>query len=478
VKRTRRIKTTWASLSVSETGAAVVCVKGNAPQYLRFESLEQLAQALARKAVVARKWAVAVPRDLCILKSIALPAADLDEAARMLEFEVQSLVPLPPEEVIYGCTIAGKRDNLLNVFVYLVKADVLERYLGTYKAVGIEPQRVTPDVLAMHAWFRKACHELDEPAVFVLAGPAQCHILTSHEDHFQGGQRLHLNGDMAVNASQIARDVLHHGRQIADPDQGKITVILAGQPDLISPTEAQLRSHTDNAGFVGNVSRIASPRVSPCGSAESPKDDTWRESYEGVIAAGLLELCTGAKQAHTNLVPRGYLVKEQRRALLARGLRVGIMSVLLVFGTWACLVAANRRVEKACTIIAAQMAPIQKVAGGVDRKRQRVQAIQRQLSSRGSIAETIAELYECTPQAISISQLDVTWKQGTMSIDIKGQADLLPTAFEYTNAVREAKLLRAMQIINAQQIPRAGGGSVVEFKATCTVTESLEGATR
>ena len=65
-----------------------------------------------------------------------------------------------------------------------------------------------------------------------------------------------------------------------------------------------------------------------------------------------------------------------------------------------------------------------------------------------------------------------------MSIDIKGQADLLPTAFEYTDAVREAKLLRAMQIINAQQIPRAGGGSVVEFKATCTVTESLAGATR
>ena len=245
-------------------------------------------------------------------------------------------------------------------------------------------------------------------------------------------------------------------------------VVLAGRQDFISPVEERLRSQMGDAGAL-DVTITAGPEVSRYRWGDGTLDGRGNESYEDAVAAGLLELSVGAKQPHTNLVPRGYLARERQRALLVNGLRVGIMSLLLVFLAWACLDAGNRRLEKACAITSEQIAPIQKVAGGVDRKRQHLRAIQRQLSNRGRIAETIAELYEYTPRAISISGLDVAWKQGAMSIDIKGQADLLPTAFEYTEAVRDASLLQTMQIINAQQIPRAGGTSVVEFKAQCSV---------
>jgi len=469
VKETTRIKTTWASLSVAENGQAVVCVKGNdSLRCLRFESLEQLRRALSQRAIVVRKWAVAAPRDLCIVKPLSLPAADLDEAARMIEFEVPSLVPLPAEEVIYGCTVAGRQGNLLDVLVYIVKADVLERYLGGYKAIGIEPQRIIPDIVATHAWFKKVRRGPQERSVFVLAGRQQCHILTSEESNFQSGQRMHLNGDPAASALEVAREILHQGRQIAACPEDRIMVVLAGRQDLISPVEAHLRSQMGDAGAL-DVRITAGPEVRRHRWGGGTLDGGGNESYEDVVAAGLLELSVAGKQPHTNLVPRGYLARERQRALLVNGLRVGIMSLLLVFLAWACLAAANRRLEKTCAILHEQIAPIQKVAGGVDRKRQHLRAIQRQLSNRGRIAETLAELYETTPRAISISGLDVTWKQGAMSIDIQGQADLLPTAFEYTEAVQDANLLQTMQIINAQQIPRAGGTSVVEFKAQCSV---------
>jgi len=469
VKKTTRIKTTWASLSVAENGEAIVCVKGNdSLRCLRFESLEQLGRALSQRALVVRKWAVAAPRDLCIVKSLSLPAADLAEAARMIEFEVPSLVPLPAEEVIYGCTVAGRQGNLLDVLVYIVKADVLERYLGVYKVVGIEPQRIIPDIVATYAWFKTVCSGPSERSIFVLAGQEQCHILTSEESNFQSGQRMHLNGDPAASAFEIAREILHQGRQIGACPENRIMVVLTGRQDLISPVEARLRSQMDDAGAL-DVTITAGPEVRHHRWGDGTEDGGGYESYEDVAAAGLLQLSVGAKQPHANLVPRGYLARERQRALLVNGLRVGILSLLLVFLAWACLEAGNRRLEKTCAVLSEQIAPIQKVAGGVDRKRQHLRVIQRQLSNRGRIAETIAELYETTPPAISISGLDVTWKQGAMSIDIKGQADLLPTAFEYTQAVRDACLLQTMQIINAQQIPRAGGGSVVEFKAQCSV---------
>lgn len=474
--RNRRIRTTWASLSLSGDGRVVVCVTGNGtPHCMSFASLEHLRQTLAQKTLVARRWAVAVPRDLCILKSVSLPAADLDEAARMLEFEVPSLVPLPVDEVIYGCTAAGMRDNLLNVLVHIVKADALERHLATYAAAGIQPQRVTPDVLAIHAWFAREHADTDGPAVFVTVAASHSLILTSNGHSLQGGPRVLLGEDGAAHTPDIALEVLHQSRQCAASPQDKVAVLLAGPPELVSHVETELHQQADGAGVMVDIRTIPGPEVTRSLADDDAADDNSCLLREAVIAAGLLELSADPRQTHTNLVPRGYVVKERRRTLLINGVRVGIMSLLLLGLMWACLEAANRRLVRACELIGAQIAPIEKVAGGVDRKRQRLLATQRQLSNRGRIAEVIAELYECTPQEIFISELDVAWKQGTMTIDIKGQADLLPTAFEYTDAVREAKLLRAMQIVNAQQIPQAGGGSIVEFRARCSVGESAAG---
>lgn len=468
--RSRGIKTTWASLNLSEAGQVIVCVKGNgAPHCIHFDSLERLAQALSHRTLVVHKWAVAVPRDLCILKPTSLPAADLDEAAAMVEFEIPSLVPVPADEVVYGCTVTGRQGNLLNVLVYIVKTDALERYLEAYRSAGIEARRVAPDVLAIHTWFLAAGGPLNGPSVFVLAGPSFCRILTSNERNFQSSRMLHLGRDPADSAPEIAREVLGRGREISTP-QDRITVVLAGPPDLVSCIETQLRSG-DGADAAMDVTLVRGPQISRYFPEDETRDGDGGQIAECVIAAGLLELSAGTKPCYTNLIPRGYLVKEQRKILLARGVRVGIMSVLLISLAWACLGAASRRLDQACGIIQAQIAPIEKVAGGVDRKRQRLRAIQRQLSNRGRIAEAVTELYEYTPGEISISELNVAWKQGAMSIDIKGQAELLPTAFEYTEAVRESKLLRAMQIANAQQIPRAQGGSIVEFKASCSVPE-------
>ncbi len=475
MKKSRGIKTSWASLILAETGQAIVGLKGNGTPYcICFDSLERLAQALSHKTLVVHKWAVAAPRDMCILKSTSLPAGDLDEAAAMVEFEVPSLVPVPADEIVYGCTVAGRQGNLLNVLVYIIKTDALERYLETYKTAGIEPRRVTPDVLATHAWFLAAGGQVEGPAVFVLAGPSLCRIVTSNERNFQSSRTLDLDSDPAGSALEIAREVRERAGEIADA-QGKVATLLAGPPDLVSRVEAQLRS-ADGADTVMDVTVVRGPRISRHFREDGTPAGDGSPTAECVIAAGLLELSVGSTQPYTNLIPRGYLVQEQRRTLLARGVRVGVMSMLLVALMWACLDMANRRLERACRIIQAQIAPIEKIAGGVDRKRQRLRAIRRQLSNRGRIAETLTEMYECTPADISVSELNVTWKQGAMSIDIKGQTDLLPTAFEYTEAVRNSTLLRTMQIANAQQIPRAQGGSIVEFKASCSVPEDSPGA--
>ena len=119
-------------------------------------------------------------------------------------------------------------------------------------------------------------------------------------------------------------------------------------------------------------------------------------------------------------------------------------------------------------MIDSQIAPIASIASKVDSKRQRVRAIQRQLSNRGQITAIINELYRFTPKNISLSELNFVFRHNGVSIDIKGQADVLSTAFDYTDAVTEAELLSGLQIKDAQQIPRPGG-SIAVFQASCDI---------
>ena len=121
-------------------------------------------------------------------------------------------------------------------------------------------------------------------------------------------------------------------------------------------------------------------------------------------------------------------------------------------------------------MIESQITPIEHTASTVDSKRQRVSAIQKQLSNRGQITAVIDELYRYTPRAISLSELRFVSGHSRASIEIKGQADALSTAFDYTEAMSKAELLSSIQILNAQQIPRPGG-SVVVFKAHCGIQD-------
>ena len=125
-------------------------------------------------------------------------------------------------------------------------------------------------------------------------------------------------------------------------------------------------------------------------------------------------------------------------------------------------------------LVEAEIAPIKDVARRIEAKREQVRAIQDQLAHRGLMLKVLQELYEYTPPSISLNELRLTSQEGTTSIWISGQADILSNAFGYTEALKEARLLKELNIENAQQLIRSGGKSVVEFKAECTLSDKIK----
>ena len=345
-----RIKTEWASLKFTADREIIVCVKSaDSFQSIYFETCEQLKQAIDRKKLSVKNWIVSVPSDCCITKPLELPAEDIGEAFKMTEFELSSLVPIPAETLIYGCSAVKSDGDLFSVLVHIVKAKVIEDTLKEYKAIGITPARIIPDSIVI--------------------------------DRASG-----------------------------------------------------IESSTSDA----------------------------------VIAERLLRTIQKDDSQYVNLLPKKMLKKTHQRKLIINSAVTAILAILVIFSFWLNFAVTNWRIDRACKQIQALIAPVEHIASSVESKRQRVKAIQKQLSSRDQISRILRELYKYSPKAISISHLQFTSRTGAANINIKGQANSLSNAFEYSDAMKQADLLSNIQIVNAQQIPRPGG-SIVEFKADCLI---------
>ena len=465
-----RIKTDWASLSLAHDGNAVVCMKCNGvPRCIRFDSLEQLKQAIDSKTMLVKKWAVAVPRSLCILKPLALPASDLAEAANMIEFELPSLVPLPPDEIVYGCTVLSKQDNILNVLVCIVKLNTLDEHLKPYRAIGIEPRRITLNSLAIQNWFNTMNADTSGPKISALVNKHRCVVLTCINGNFHKANELTLSGgDVTISSREIVHEILNERGELPPSLKKEITVLCAGAKEYVSEVENLFRLISHDSAVSHKVDVVPNPGIACYTGDGECEYDGDNLCYEAIVATGLLELAVNSKLPYSNLLPQQYVRRYQQKTLLFNYLLTGSLSLVLILLSWLCLVAMNWRIERMSRTIESQIAPIEHIASSVDSKRQRVKAIQKQLSNRGQITQVVEELYRYTPRTISISELRFTSKHSGASIEIKGQADLLANAFEYTDAMGKADLLDKIQIVNAQQIPRPGG-SVVEFKAHCVI---------
>lgn len=467
------IKTEWASLNLADEGSAIVCAKCNgATHCLRFDSLKQLRQAIRRKKMLVKKWAVTVPRSSCILKPLILPASDMDEALKMIEFELSSLVPLPVDEIVCGCTLLDNQENMLNVLVCILKLSTLGEHLEPYRTIGIEPHIITLDSLAIQNWFNATGTAGSKAVISVLINETSCVVQTCIDGNFLRAKELAcFNKDVTESSREIVQEILRQDEELSVPREEPTAVLLAGSKEGVSEVEDVFRSFQGDSAVPKEVSVVPTPAVIHYDGEGKCENDGDKFGCEAVVAAGLLELATSLKLPHSNLLPQEFAKRRKRKALLLKYLFTVSLSLVLILFVWLYLVAVNWRIGRLSRVIESKIAPIEHISSGVESKRQRVKVIQRQLSNRGQITQIIGELYRYTPKAISISELRFISKPAGASIDIKGQADSLPTAFDYTEAVHEAKFLRRIQIVNAQQVARPGGGSVVEFKAHCIIPD-------
>lgn len=450
-------KTKWASVRITPAGSVILCLKSaNSLSCLYFENTEQFIKAIRKRQIHVKNWVVSVPDSLCITKSIELPATDMDQAYRMLEFELSSYLPLPAEELVYGCVPVSRNEGLLKVLVYILKVKTLESILTKFKFVGIKPSKVIVDSVAVQSWFGWDRNS-DTSQINILFAKENLFVSAAKDGNFQRYEEISLkNGNLKSQREHITDEINH----LAADKQSILKI--AAKTDIHPEIKDWFDKNYNNIEF------LELPQLESFVKGPSPEKDC---TVESVITQGLVKVAEDSDFMFLNLLGRKALKRDEQKQLITNAVATVVLGVLLVFCMWLNFAVTNWRIQRACQRVTKEIAPIKHIAVDVESKRQKVKAIQAQLFNRQQISKIFSQLYKYSPKEISISHMSYSSKTNAASVNIKGQADTLSCAFEYSDAMKDSELLNNIQIINAQQIPRPGG-SVVEFKAECTIRGS------
>jgi len=452
----KRIKTDWASIRIIPGKEVLVYshFQGK-PKFLNYDDIESFQESLKRKQLSVNRWILSIPNNICISKTLDLPTNTLSEAAQMVEFELMSLVPIKPKDFVYGCTILKQQKHLLEVLVYIVRNDLLDQILEPYHKIGVYPRTIIPDSVALYS-----CLENIDPIspILLYIDKAQCHIFSSIKNNLRTYNRLDkidIHDDSCIE--HLANSIINlTDESKAFSDNTSITLVSKDEYKKNWPLLLKAK---------GVKSLITIKK-----QAEFLPENTLSSLYEKLLIKGAFNSINDHRYEHLNLLPSKNLNQIKRKQKIKNILLTGSLSILVLFLLWANFVLSNWRIIRTCRKVQGQIAPIEHIAKDVEHKKQLVRALQNQLSTGHEITRTFQDFYQFSPKAITISNLQYKFKTDYSHITIKGQTDSLSQALDYSEPIKESKLLKRMQITNVQQTPTPGG-SIVEFKAECLLQD-------
>lgn len=460
----------WASLTMASDDSLIVAVsQGNAMRYFCYESPAHLRKAIDKGQIRAKKWIFAFPRSKCFLKQVSLPASSWQEAHRMVEFELSTLVPISANEIVYSCLPLKTHDDIMEILVCAARLDSIQAFLKPFSEIGVEPQRIVMSSMGICIWSQKFLqNRLGSAGIIAALNGNHCEVVTAHNSTIQHATNV-KDAEQGTSLPYIAaQEILHHHQKIECEEIEETKILVVGS-QAESETMQEILSSVVGVDYT-HIEAASDLVVNNSGLSSETLDRHY--ALDIIVAEGLVDLAQTCQWELFNFVPPA-IQKKRTGRLLRRKMTVAAMLVIVGIGLlWLILANMNWRMERLCRQIQAQIDPIEHTASSVESKRQQLKAIERQVANRQELTTIFEDIYGFTPESISLSELTYTSNVSGDVVQLRGQADMLASAFGYTEAMEDARVLRAIQIDNAQQVARQGG-SVVEFRAHCTINREM-----
>lgn len=445
MKLLRNKKKCWNSIVYSPEGKIAISSMINGKRFNgSYDSVDDIVENQKSITGKSGKWVVAIPDSECISKEITLPAANLEEASKMIEYELHGLVPIDPEGLVYGCYEMSQEAGSYNLCVCVIKKSLIDKYYADLRRINICPDKIIVHSLAI----REACPDIADCTV--LSANDKVALLIRYAPN-RAPMSKYFDVDMRQDYSE---EILNH-LSCCNPGEKLILAL----PDAIN---AQLRQK------LASRDSIAELKYTGVDDLDCQTEDG--DILSGLISKGAIAVCKNDKYANFNLIHAKELNNRARKkTTLFYCVNTALLAILVLL-VWLNLWLSNVRLSREIDIIDKQIEPIKDVAIQVGAKKIQLNAIKEQISSKGKIIEILDDFYGYTPANISLNELKIEHLAKGLRVQIKGQTQDHASAFGYTQALKKAAYIDGLNIGVGHMIPRSQGKSIVEFGAECILS--------
>lgn len=397
---------------------------------LKNEEVSGALKSLLRKCRVSREHlTLGVPRIRAAVRYLTLPSHNDEEINRMAEYELYTLFPCKPQDLIYSYSVIDKRPDGYSrvMLVAAPKEDVLGR-ISTLSSAGITPEAITISSAALFNQFHRQKR------------PQGDYLLINLDDGFM--ELLLISGGK-LNFSR--------GVRVKNPAEIK---------DLAGSVEENIAILKNNGNSVNSI--ILS------GSGSDLLAGELRNSLPySVEIDRSLSVLKGLEQGINNCALKINLLPEELKARVIKEKRkrsVFLFFALLLLNLSLCANIVFQRTKARREYLYALNSRIGEIipqASALEGKKLKARIMKRGINSGRVILGLLAEIYRAAPEEMSFNTLAVSRQKEPGVMVVTGQAAGPERVLKFANALKESDLIKNADVANIARLkpPRERGVS-------------------
>jgi len=140
------------------------------------------------RGMKADRVVVSLPGRNVSARILTLPFSDRKKIDQTLPFEIESLIPLPLEDILLDYQVLEKTPEGAKVLVLFTEKSFLESHLDLLKEAGIDPNVILPSSVALANLWKEVPSDEQEPFAVVDFGESETSLCVVHNGGIRYGR--------------------------------------------------------------------------------------------------------------------------------------------------------------------------------------------------------------------------------------------------------------------------------------------------
>jgi len=435
------------------------------------EVAKQLTTLLKRLPLKADRIFASVPRSQVTTRTPLLPATQPSELLKIVEFQIEKLIPFPKEKIIFDYRILETTaEGYSRLLLVIAGEEVIRRQLTILKRVGLVPESLFFSSEGLVDWFTLVQGEKQSEENF--SALVDIDLFTTHVEVHRRGE-LYFTRSFSIGSRQLSPQGETSSQETFLQELNRTFVafkkefppgeihhlFLSGSPSILPLAQRILSSEIRIP-----IEVIDFKAHCPLEPSVLPEEGILRE----------VSFCSGAglllKEArHIDLIPAAD--KEARARRIFR--RTAVQFLILIVGSLFLLSlifgrSLTTRRERFLSL-EAQLHELEPLATQMESMQKQLDVLKVRSAQSEANLELLRELYRLIPQETSLTYLLV--EPGRLSL--RGGSKDLATVFKFAKSLESSPLFKSVGVKNATRRTLAEGeityfriDALLEFKET------------